>query len=124
MIEAIVLGVLIGVALGMGTSLAIAELAGWRIVISPQAVGLAVAFAFVIGVFFGWAISVTVRDAGVDVTEDTELRFGPNAGTGLGLCQARQAINLAGGNIFVDRPSQQVGLQQSQQNIGEDERER
>lgn len=33
------------------------------------------------------------RDAGVDVTEDTELRFGPNAGTGLGLCQARQAID-------------------------------
>ncbi|MFC4852864.1 hypothetical protein [Actinophytocola glycyrrhizae] len=33
------------------------------------------------------------RDAGIDVTEDTELRFGPNAGTGLGLCQARQAVD-------------------------------
>jgi hypothetical protein len=33
------------------------------------------------------------RDAGVDVTEDTALRFGPNAGTGLGLCQARQAVD-------------------------------
>ena len=32
------------------------------------------------------------RDAGIDVTENTELRFGPNTGTGLGLCQARQAV--------------------------------
>ncbi len=32
----------------------IAELAGWRIVLSAQAIGLAVAFAFVIGVFFGF----------------------------------------------------------------------
>jgi putative ABC transport system permease protein len=57
LVEAVTLsliGGLIGVALGMGTSFAIAELAGWRIVISPQAVGLAVAFAFVIGVFFGF----------------------------------------------------------------------
>ena len=57
LVEAVTLsliGGLIGVALGMGTSLAIAELAGWRIVISPEAVGLAVAFAFVIGVFFGF----------------------------------------------------------------------
>ena len=57
LVEAVTLsliGGLAGVALGMGTSLAIAELAGWRIVISPQAIGLAVAFAFVIGVFFGF----------------------------------------------------------------------
>ena len=57
LVEAVTLsliGGLIGVALGMGASLAIAELAGWRIVISPQAVILAVAFAFVIGVFFGF----------------------------------------------------------------------
>jgi putative ABC transport system permease protein len=57
LVEAVTLsliGGLIGVALGMGTSLAIAELAGWRIAISAQAVGLAVAFAFVIGVFFGF----------------------------------------------------------------------
>ena len=33
------------------------------------------------------------RDAGIDVAEGTDLRFGPNAGTGLGLCQARQAID-------------------------------
>ena len=57
LVEAVTLsliGGLIGVGLGMGTSLAIAEFAGWRIVISPEAVGLAVAFAFVIGVFFGF----------------------------------------------------------------------
>jgi putative ABC transport system permease protein len=42
------------VALGIGTSVLIAELAGWRIVLSAHAVGLAVAFAFVIGVFFGF----------------------------------------------------------------------
>jgi putative ABC transport system permease protein len=57
LVEAVTLsliGGLIGVALGLGTSLAIAELAGWRIAISAQAVALAVAFAFVIGVFFGF----------------------------------------------------------------------
>jgi len=57
LVEAVTLsliGGLIGVALGMGTSLAIAEFAGWRISISPQAIALAVAFAFVIGVFFGF----------------------------------------------------------------------
>ncbi|HET9327420.1 MAG TPA: ABC transporter permease [Candidatus Eisenbacteria bacterium] len=57
LVEAVTLsliGGLAGVALGMGTSFAIAELAGWRIVISPEAIGLAVAFAFVIGVFFGF----------------------------------------------------------------------
>jgi putative ABC transport system permease protein len=57
LVEAVTLsliGGLIGVALGMGTSIAIAEFAGWRIAISPQAIVLAVAFAFVIGVFFGF----------------------------------------------------------------------
>ena len=57
LVEAVTLsliGGLIGVALGVGTSAAIAELAGWRIVISPEAIGLAVAFAFAIGVFFGF----------------------------------------------------------------------
>jgi putative ABC transport system permease protein len=57
LVEAVTLsliGGLIGVALGMGAALLIANFAGWRIVISPQAVGLAVAFAFVIGVFFGF----------------------------------------------------------------------
>jgi len=57
LVEAVTLsliGGLIGVGLGMGTALAIAEFAGWRISISPQAIALAVAFAFVIGVFFGF----------------------------------------------------------------------
>jgi putative ABC transport system permease protein len=57
LVEAVTLsliGGLVGVALGIGTSLLIAELAGWRIVLSAQAIGLAVAFAFVIGVFFGF----------------------------------------------------------------------
>ena len=57
LVEAVTLsliGGLIGVALGIGAALAIAQLAGWRIVISPEAVVLAVAFAFVIGVFFGF----------------------------------------------------------------------
>jgi len=57
LVEAVTLsliGGLIGVALGIGGALAIAQFAGWRILISPQAVALAVAFAFVIGVFFGF----------------------------------------------------------------------
>jgi len=57
LVEAVTLsliGGLAGVALGIGASVLIAELAGWRILISPQAVALAVAFAFVIGVFFGF----------------------------------------------------------------------
>ena len=57
LVEAVTLsliGGLTGVALGIGTSVLIAELAGWRIVLSAHAVGLAVAFAFVIGVFFGF----------------------------------------------------------------------
>jgi putative ABC transport system permease protein len=57
LVEAVTLsliGGLAGVALGMGASVAIAQLAGWRILLSPEAIALAVAFAFVIGVFFGF----------------------------------------------------------------------
>jgi len=57
LVEAVTLsliGGLIGVTLGIGGTLMIAELAGWRVVLSPEAVALAVAFAFVIGVFFGF----------------------------------------------------------------------
>jgi putative ABC transport system permease protein len=57
LVEAVTLsliGGLAGVALGIGASVLIAELAGWRIVLSPEAIALAVAFAFVIGVFFGF----------------------------------------------------------------------
>jgi putative ABC transport system permease protein len=49
-----VIGGLVGVGLGIGTSAVIAKVAGWRIVISPEAIGLAVAFACAIGVFFGF----------------------------------------------------------------------
>ena len=57
LVEAVTLsliGGLAGVALGMAAAFGVAQLAGWRIVIAPQAVLLAVAFAFVIGVFFGF----------------------------------------------------------------------
>jgi putative ABC transport system permease protein len=57
LVEAVTLsliGGLIGVALGVGGAVAIGQLAGWRIVLSPEAIALAVAFAFVIGVFFGF----------------------------------------------------------------------
>jgi putative ABC transport system permease protein len=57
LVEAVTLsliGGLIGVALGVGGAVAIAQLAGWRIVLSPEAIALAVAFAFAIGVFFGF----------------------------------------------------------------------
>jgi putative ABC transport system permease protein len=57
LVEAVTLsliGGLVGVALGIGTATAIASFAGWRVVLSPEAVGLAVAFAFGIGVFFGF----------------------------------------------------------------------
>jgi putative ABC transport system permease protein len=57
LVEAVTLsliGGLAGIALGIGAGMAIAAFAGWQIAISPQAVALAVAFAFVIGVFFGF----------------------------------------------------------------------
>jgi putative ABC transport system permease protein len=57
LVEAVTLsliGGLIGVALGTGTSLAIGGFLGWPVLLSPEAIGLAVAFAFVIGVFFGF----------------------------------------------------------------------
>jgi putative ABC transport system permease protein len=57
LVEAVTLsliGGLVGVTLGIGAAMAIASFAGWHISISPEAVALAVAFAFVIGVFFGF----------------------------------------------------------------------
>ncbi len=57
LVEAVTLsliGGLAGIAIGVGTAVGIAEIAGWRIVLSPQSVILAVAFAFAIGVFFGF----------------------------------------------------------------------
>jgi putative ABC transport system permease protein len=57
LVEAVALsliGGLVGVALGMGAAVAVARLADWRIVLAPEAVLLAVAFAFAVGVFFGF----------------------------------------------------------------------
>jgi putative ABC transport system permease protein len=57
LVEAVTLsliGGLIGIAIGIGASLAIGSLAGWRILLSPESILLAAAFAFAIGVFFGF----------------------------------------------------------------------
>ena len=57
LVEAVTLsliGGIIGILIGVGTAVAIAEIAGWRILLSPESVMLAVAFAFAIGVFFGF----------------------------------------------------------------------
>jgi putative ABC transport system permease protein len=57
LVEAVTLsliGGLAGIAIGVATAVGIAQFAGWRIVLSPESVILAVAFAFAIGVFFGF----------------------------------------------------------------------
>ena len=57
LVEAVTLsliGGLAGIAIGVGTAMGIAHFAGWRIVLAPESVLLAVAFAFAIGVFFGF----------------------------------------------------------------------
>jgi putative ABC transport system permease protein len=57
LVEAVTLsliGGLAGVTLGVAAALAVGQIAGWRIALSAAAVLLAVAFAFVIGVFFGF----------------------------------------------------------------------
>jgi putative ABC transport system permease protein len=57
LVEAVTLsliGGLAGVALGLGTAFLVGRVAGWHIALSPAAVLLAVAFAFAIGVFFGF----------------------------------------------------------------------
>jgi putative ABC transport system permease protein len=48
------LGGFTGIALGIGVAIAIAELVGWPIFISPLAVLVAFAFAGAVGVFFGF----------------------------------------------------------------------
>jgi len=57
LVEAVTLsliGGLAGVALGIAGAVGIAAVAGWRVALSPAAVVLAVAFAFGIGVSFGF----------------------------------------------------------------------
>jgi putative ABC transport system permease protein len=57
LVEAVTLsliGGLAGVLIGVGGALAVAQLAGWKVLLSGQAIALAVAFAFAIGVFFGF----------------------------------------------------------------------
>jgi len=44
----------IGIAAGLLASAAVAAFAGWRVVMSPGAVGLAVCFSVAVGVFFGY----------------------------------------------------------------------
>jgi putative ABC transport system permease protein len=55
--EAVILslvGALVGIALGVGGTLALAHFAGWEVVLRPEAILLAVASASAVGVFFGW----------------------------------------------------------------------
>jgi len=57
LVEAVTLsliGGLIGTLLGIAGAFAVAMLAGWHVLLSTNAVLLAVAFAFLIGVFFGF----------------------------------------------------------------------
>ncbi len=48
------LGGIIGVVLGVLTSKFVSNIQKWPVVISPQSIGLAFAFAAIIGIFFGW----------------------------------------------------------------------
>ena len=57
LVEAVTLsliGGLVGVLIGVGGALAVARIADWQVVLPGGAVALAVAFAFAIGVFFGF----------------------------------------------------------------------
>jgi putative ABC transport system permease protein len=57
LIEAVTLSVIggaVGVLLGLGATWAIAEFAQWQVVLSSQAVFLAVGFSAAVGVFFGY----------------------------------------------------------------------
>jgi putative ABC transport system permease protein len=57
LVESVVLafaGGLIGAALGIGASIAIARAAEWPVLVEPSAVALACGFAAAVGVFFGF----------------------------------------------------------------------
>ncbi len=47
-------GGIIGVVLGVFTSKFVSDIQRWPVVISPQSIGMAFAFAAIIGIFFGW----------------------------------------------------------------------
>jgi putative ABC transport system permease protein len=56
-IEAVALalvGGLIGIALGVGGTLAVADLAGWPMVLAPSSIVVAVGFSAAVGIFFGY----------------------------------------------------------------------
>ena len=56
LLEALVLclvGGFVGIAVGFGASKTLADLANWSTSVSPQSVGLAVAFSALVGLFFG-----------------------------------------------------------------------
>ena len=48
-----VIGGFVGIALGFGASRTLANLANWSTQVSPEAVGMAVAFSAIVGLFFG-----------------------------------------------------------------------
>jgi putative ABC transport system permease protein len=57
LLEAVTLSLLgggLGATLGIGASFAIGHFAGWTTVIQPDVIGLAVGFAGIVGVFFGY----------------------------------------------------------------------
>ena len=57
LVEAITLslvGGVLGVAAGLAASWAIGYLAEWRVLVPPEAIALAVAFAAAVGIFFGF----------------------------------------------------------------------
>jgi putative ABC transport system permease protein len=47
-------GGLIGIAIGIGASIGMAQLAGWTTLVTPEAVLLSFGFAAVVGIFFGY----------------------------------------------------------------------
>jgi putative ABC transport system permease protein len=49
-----ILGGLIGIALGVGTSKALVQFLGWPVTLTSYSIVLAFSFATIIGVFFGW----------------------------------------------------------------------
>ena len=57
LVEAVTLSMIggaLGIAFGVAASFAVGTFAGWRTEITPQAIGLAVGFSAVVGVFFGF----------------------------------------------------------------------